>query len=866
MIEPKAPYADCANCPLADQPCAPSFKPSNEISLIVVGEAPGYYEAQRGQPFVGPSGQLLDAVLNEVGIAPDEVYRTNAVLCRPPNNKLEGKYLEALVRCSERLQAELAQFPTTPIAALGATATEALDAFSGHSRKDGILKRRGQWYQFGDRQYLATLHPAFVLRSSGYMAQFLTDMRSITIDRSDAQDWLTVAPVVVDCSNRQDFIMWLGEQVLSKHLVAFDVETANLDPSSKLLALGLTSSLEFAWIVTGDTIREDHNLRELLTRFLDRAKLVAHNGKFDQQVLANNGLGFFDLADDTMLMHYALDEQKGTHGLKQLASAFLGVLDYEAMLVDAHFNAQERSARDYSTIPTEKLYLYLAIDCCATLALRETFDPLIDVDNVRQAYNIALAASNALQHTEFLGIKVDRPYLELVLARLEEKIAEAKDAVQNAAVPYVEAYLKTIKEASWRNPDPSWIKGTKHNSAYQQYLQVVVNCLEVNLGSWQQLQVLLYDVLGLKHTKKLSFKTKPRSTNAEALDALPDHEFVSVLQSFRRLDKIRGTYVVKLLELADSNDRVHIRFNIHGTETGRLSANDGLHGIPRPSDIWGRALRGAFIAADGKLFVIADYAQAELRAFAAESKETFLLDAYNNDEDVHGNTTKMLFPTDPVVALAQYDQDWHWSAEALEKLFNLGLSEQDAKDHWKELRTLAKNTNFGGLVYLGGAEGIASMLGGKLTATQIRPILQTLLAKMPTARAWQMDQYRKARKEGFVQSRFGNKRRFLLITDDNLDEVKKASVNAPIQNSASQLTLLSGIVLTKHGIPVVHYNHDQLMCEVPEILAESTAKLVNETMVNMGRQYFPEVSWKADVEISKRWYMKRPNMQKEQAQ
>lgn len=855
-IEPKALYADCAHCPLVAMPCVPSYNPPVvPPSLILVGEAPGAQEVQKGQPFVGPSGQLLDAVLEHIGIAPSQCYKTNAVLCRPPNNDLSGQYASAVVACQERLRHELTAILTSDVVALGATAVAALSAFSGQVDKRGILARHGQRYALeNDKTFLAAYHPAFVLRSAGYMAQFMQDLRSLTLDRS--KDWLALEYQLVP-QYLSTWVSWLADRIEDGVPIAIDVETANLATDSKLLAIGMTTSDLGAWIIPGDQITD--TIRELLNRAGDRAHWVAHNGKFDQRVLLNNGI-HITLAGDTMLQHYALDEIKGTHGLKNLAASFLGVPDYEAQLVDTHFKADKRESRDYSKIPTADLYKYLTIDCCATLQLYYLFNTMIDLDDVQQAYQILIDGSNALLQVETNGIKIDRAYLETVNKKLEDAILVAETTVKREAQPHVAEYLETHQPLGFfdRKP-PTWIK------TIDQYRAVLYKCLDINLNSWQQLQVLLYDVLQLKHVKKLGFKTDPRSTNAEALDALEDHPFVSLLKEYRRLTKIRSTYVVKLLELADQNDRVHINFNIHGTETGRLSANDGLHGIPRPSDQWGRAIRGSFIADQGKKLILADYAQAELRVFAAESGEPFLLDIFNNDRDPHGEACKLLFEQDAIVASAYYDpsdQDWHWHDEDLAWLYNQVSTanfQQYAKDYWKERRTTAKNVVFGGLVYLGGANGIAAMLGGKATAQQIQPVLVRLLAQMPTARKWQLEQFRKARKDGFVQSRFGNKRRFLLITDDNLDEIKKASVNAPIQNSASQLTLLSAIELHRKGIKVLHLNHDQLICEASDDLADRTAQLVAQTMVGMGNKWFPEVKWAVDVEVATSWYPKRPN-------
>jgi DNA polymerase-1 len=344
------------------------------------------------------------------------------------------------------------------------------------------------------------------------------------------------------------------------------------------------------------------------------------------------------------------------------------------------------------------------------------------------------------------------------------------------------------------------------------------------------------------------------------------HPFVAILQEHRRLAKIKGTYVEKLIELADENSRVHVNYNIHGTETGRLSANDGLHGIPRPSDIWGQALRGSFVAKEGYKLVMCDYSGGELRIFAALSGERFLLDMFNNDDDPHGIITLMCFGDDPRFAGMTRDswdkQRQKWIIPQIE-----GYTQQDQENYWKETRTTGKNVVFGGLVYMGGASGICAMIraqtGKIISQDVVSHVLKTTLAQMPQGVAWQRQQFRFARDNGYVQNRFGFKRRFLLITDENLDEVKKAAVNAPIQGSLSQLTMLSGIQLTNEGYKVLMYNHDQIICEVPEHLAETAAKHIQSVMIEKATDYFQEVRWRADVEIGNRWYDNRPSFSKE---
>lgn len=113
----KIACANCDQCPLKDEPFVAPYVP-DQIDLIVVGEAPGFQEVINKKPFVGPSGKLLDHTLEFVGIDPNNVLRTNAVLCRPPQNNL-SKYPGAITACQEALRATIASYPDKSIVTLG---------------------------------------------------------------------------------------------------------------------------------------------------------------------------------------------------------------------------------------------------------------------------------------------------------------------------------------------------------------------------------------------------------------------------------------------------------------------------------------------------------------------------------------------------------------------------------------------------------------------------------------------------------------------------------------------------------------------------------------------------------------------------
>lgn len=872
-FKPKAPGADCANCPLKAQPCVPSSKPDGAIRFAVVGEAPGAEEVSAGTPFVGQSGRLLRKAIEHVGLNPDEGFYSNAVLCRPPGNKID-QYPQAVMACSERIRREIECLPNVPVVLAGATALRAAQRVLGASGDSSIMRAAGHWIDTPDRSFLPILHPAFVLRSPDYISSFLNSLHALNVDRS--KDWLatryyvlkTVEQVVYQC--RWNF----GD----RH-IAFDVETSGLNwyathtsDAATLLCFAFTDGDDAAWVIPGELF-SNTTVRSAVQYLLTHTRSIAHNGKFDLNVLSQYGI-HADLTSDTMLMHHQLDENPGGHGLKTLASIYLGVPDYEAQLVDKHFRGIDRKNRDYSTIPRDDLYRYVAIDVCATLALHRVFSPMLWDQNLVAPYKIARNGSNMLQRAEQRGFLIDRPYLEKVLYKVTHDIGEAYSAVELDARDFVIPFMAKVQnDPNWKNPDPSWIKDKDH------YLRTLDKCINggtsrrkkingINIASWQQIQVLFYDVLGLKHGKKLGYKTKPRSTNAEALDSLleaaPDNQLVRTLKEFRKIDKIRSTYVEPILRLIDRNDRMHISFKLHGTETYRLSCADSQHGIPRPTDQYGQMIRGSYIATPGYKLVMCDYSQGELRVFAALSGEPFLLDTFDREEDPHGNLCLALFGDHPRLngmTTADYDKataEWHLSEVE-------GYTLKDQKALWKRYRTISKNVMFGAGVYLGGASGIAAMIpGGQVTAAQLEPVIKRMKASMPVAALWQQNQFRLARDQGYVTNRFGNRRRFPLITSETLDEIRKASVNAPIQSSLSQLNLISATEFDRRyyarGWYVLHLVHDQIIAEAPEADAEEAALALQSIMIANGAKWFPEVKWRADIEIADRWYQERPEL------
>lgn len=837
-MQPKYPGANCAKCPLIEQPMVNPWNIENG-EILFIGEAPGIQEILEGVPFVGQSGMLLDKVIDRVGRDPLRIAKTNACLCRPHKTS-DGTIsppLEALEACQGAMNAVLSSFSGSTVVTLGAVATQALDAFGDEDHSGGILSRRGVWHtaaiDLSDKvffdwaenatsaeqemkpirvlKYLPTLHPAFVLRSPGYIQKLIDDIDKAYQGPDAKHPFLQTPYVIIE---HFEMLKAMIVQLKNAPLVSFDIETEYLQwydtPTKRganVLCLVFAADTSMAYIVPDTTLTQPRVI-EFLQMFFDSKAVLAHNGKFDVTVCkAKLGLDI-TLCDDTLLLHYTNNETKGGHGLKEIAQETFQIEDYEETILAPIFKEHKinRDNRNYGVLPRETLYKYAAIDAVVTLALYPILKERVEADDQLQTpyKDILMRASNALGIVELNGIPIDRPYLKKVHILVKRDV---------------------------------------DNLQYN--LRVLSLRPDLNPNSPQQVAKVLYDDLKLELHRQ-PIKSTSTNTGDECITILlekyPDNGFVLMLKEFRRVEKIRSTYVSKLLEIADVHDRVHVNYLIHGTEVGRLSASDSLHGIPNPEDEhvpelkrYGAMIRGAFIAPKGYQLVMADYSQAEFRCFADETQEPFLLAAYNNGLDVHDETTKIMAP-------------------AMGKIY---ADMQPAEK--KNLRRLAKNVNFGGLMYGGKPPMIAAQTG--LARELVQTVMDHYFNHLSVARQWQKDQFRFAKRHGHVRNRFGFIRRFILQTSNNIDEIKKSCVHAVIACDASYLTILSVCEMIERGIPVVHTVHDSIIALVPDELVCNTEHHMQSIMERNGAKWFPSIPWNVDIEHSQSWYANRPNLE-----
>lgn len=183
--EYKSPYADysmeelrnyieeCKNCPLHENRTNVVFGAGNqEAELMFIGEAPGSEEDSQGEPFVGAAGKLLTKIINSIDLSRDDVYITNVVKCRPPENR--NPKADEIEHCMPFLLRQLEIIEPEIICTLGAVATHAL-----LDTDEGITKIRGEFYEFGKSKLIPTFHPAYLLRNQDAKRPVWEDMKKI---------------------------------------------------------------------------------------------------------------------------------------------------------------------------------------------------------------------------------------------------------------------------------------------------------------------------------------------------------------------------------------------------------------------------------------------------------------------------------------------------------------------------------------------------------------------------------------------------------------------------------------------------------------------------------------------------------------
>ncbi len=322
---------------------------------------------------------------------------------------------------------------------------------------------------------------------------------------------------------------------------------------------------------------------------------IAQNFKYDYEILKQAGVEVKNLLCDTMIASYLLDPA-GTHGLDYLASQYLS----HAMISYKEVTGAKKDS-SFADVSISKALEYSAEDADVAFQISQILLPKIKEQGLEKVFHeIELPLVKILAHMELAGIKIDRPYLQILQADFSQRLKISE---------------KKIYELANK---------------------------EFNVNSPKQLGQILFEELKLPVQRK----TKTGySTDVDVLTELAKiHPLPEEILVYRSLTKLKSTYVDSLLELADpQTDRIHTSFNQTIAETGRLSSSDpNLQNIPIRSEE-GKKIRRVFIADRGHVLMSADYSQVELRVLAHLSEDPQLLKAFEQNMDVHRLTASSIF-------------------------------------------------------------------------------------------------------------------------------------------------------------------------------------------------------------------------------
>ena len=531
---------------------------------------------------------------------------------------------------------------------------------------------------------------------------------------------------------------------------------------------------------------------------------VAWNYKFDDQIFQKYNIYYRGACLDGMLAKYLLNEEK-PNDLKSMVRRYLPEYgDYEK---------QDK----FDKIPWDKKELeplchYGCQDTDYTLRLMLFFEKkLIDLGLYNTYRNLIMTASRVLTSVEKNGLYVDRAFNQELLDSYLPKIEAAKEAIYN--LPKVKKFTKLYNqskiekyiaklEEEIENLDPR-VDKRKIQSREQKIANIRAGVFTtkkelelirpVSLGSSVDLPQLMYSEEGFNfEVIKKNDSGKP-STDEETLTNLrltvkkpdsPKAVFLDSLLELRGLEKMYKTYIEGWHEKTQDDDRLHGRFLIHGTTSGRLSsAEPNAQQIPKTSV--DPNIKKQLVAPKGTLYIASDFSQAELRIMAHLSGDETYLNAFNSGQDPH---------------LAIAATKYHVPYEEALKIYE----DENHPDHkiWKVRRKQAKQIAFG-LIYGIGAKLLSVKLsdpksGIIVTPEEAQKEMDIFFGQHPKLKTFLKKQEKFLRKNGYLVSLFGRKRRLPQIYSSDRGEEAYAlrlALNFPCQSAASDMCLFGSILI-----------------------------------------------------------------------
>lgn len=575
---------------------------------------------------------------------------------------------------------------------------------------------------------------------------------------------------------------------------------------------GFGASIPLDHFETKDYTSPGWNWKKMLRKFGEEVienyeiTKVAWNWKFDDQINQKYQIFYRGTCLDGMLAKYLLNEEK-PNDLKSMVRRYL----------PEYGNYEKQDAFD--KIPWDKKELdplchYGCQDTDYTLRLMIFFEKkLIDLGLYSTFRNLIMSASRVLTSVEKNGLYLDREFNNQLLETYKPKIDAARQAIydlprvkkfekkynQEKVDKYIQSIESELEELDYNDPKDKRKIASREQKISNIKAGIFTTKKEqelirpINLGSSVDLPALMYSEEGFHFEVIKNNESGKPSTDEETLTNLrltvkkpdsPKAIFLDRLLELRGLEKMYKTYIEGWNEKVQDDDRLHGRFLIHGTTSGRLSsAEPNAQQIPKTSVDPNIKLQ--LKAPKGTLYIASDFSQAELRIMAHLSGDETYLNAFNSGQDPH---------------LAIAATKYHIPYEEALKIYE----DENHPEHkiWKVRRKQAKQIAFG-LIYGIGAKLLAVKLsdpksGIIVTPEEAQKEMDIFFGQHPKLKTFLKKQEKFLRKNGHLVSLFGRKRRLPQIYSNDKGEEAYAlrlALNFPCQSAASDMCLFGSILI-----------------------------------------------------------------------
>lgn len=837
----------CTDCELSDNTDKPCLfgRGSKDSVIMFIQDCPSELESQKQKQFYGKICDKLRESIERRGIPIDDCYWTSLVKC-PLKDDYGDITAKMASPCLDRLWAEIEVIDPDIIVPMG---KQILSRLIGSV---AITKLRGNAVEKEicgkTRVIMPIIHPRLAMKKPLYKTYILKDLDNLADLYENG--FKQVSGVEYTYCETKESAIEVIQKFQNSEWLCFDLETTGTNPfdkASKIVCIslcdkphtGVTIPLfhRESPIVGDDRLEVISELKKLLEN--PKIKKIAQNGKFDIKWLKYwLDIDVANFCFDTMLAHYlGVSEEAGSQGLKAMAWEFTDMGGYDNDL-DAYRSTLPKAIQyNYDYIPWEILRRYAAADVDCAFRMKDILHPIIYGNPKWKVLmdEFLMPASVALRDIEIGGMFMNPE----VAAMYKQSYQAERDRIVNKLYQFPEVLeLEREGRDKWAErvaiqQIPKKLRTPEEAQKFEDYKRY--KDYTFNFGSQAQLKELLFNRLGL--VTSVRTKKNELSCSKDALKEMAkQHELPEIMIELRKIDTLQGMFIEKLPTLRDEKGLLHSTFNIIGTKTGRMSSEDpNFQQLPRKTgDIFSfqyhnepKALFPSRFNLNGKrngCILQFDYSQLEIRVAGMISKDQNLLHVYQSGEDLHKATASKV---------------WHMPIEEVTS----------------DLRTQAKAVNFG-VIYgkSGSTFGMDLFYGNKegqtLDVQEARELgsklVKDYLSAFPGLSQWIKDTVKLAKKQGYVETMFGRRRRLPDLKSSIFSlkaEAERQAVNAPIQGTGSDMTLKSIILIqdyiNSHKLKskMICTVHDSLVFDVyfPEL--QELFEVIKHTMEHVHEPY-----------------------------